>query len=328
MFRRILMMMAFVLPGFVVGTFGFPTAANAFVCEIFDCGSFGVAYSVCDIGSVDVAATQQRHRYSFTILCNGQRAQVKGAYDYGTGRAEEAIEALDGSWRVQERWTCQDDPWVAPGQLACSNGKISSKGKIGSFDVQRVDYPISPWAISAQSRHVLAAQLNNALKAAPSAPLDPATPVKPLPPDTVDNNTSDVLKNLGNGPDLTVIRIDGPTALAAGQSGTYTFIVGNVGNVVASVEVNLLFAGALTQTGGVSADSGLGCSIGPGGGKVNASATCNGGQLDAQRSATITVQAVGLNPGSGSVIASINNSRSLAETDYGNNVGRRDVSVN
>ena len=327
MFRRILLALFLFVPTVSVATLGLPSTAEAFVCEIFDCGSFSRGYNVCTIGDVLVTATPQRHRYSFTMNCDGGAAQVEGAYDYANGRAQENITATDGTWRLQERWNCADDPWVAPDQLACSNGKISSTGDIDGFDANQVSYPISPWSISAKSRHVLATQLKNALQATPSEPVDPDTPVKRLPQDTVENNKSDALKDLFKA-DLTIIRIDGPTSLSAGESGTYTFIVGNVSEVAASVEINILFAGALTQTGQVFADSGLGCSIGSGGGKINATASCNGGQLDPMRSATITVQAVGLSGGTGSVIASINNSRSLSESNYDNNVDRRDVSVN
>lgn len=326
MLGRILLTCALSLSTFTVAAVGLPGRADAFVCEIFDCGSFSIGHNVCTIGDVLVTATPRRHRYSFTLNCDGGAAQVEGAYDHGNGRAQESITAADGTWRLQERWNCADDPWVAAGQLACSNGKISSKGNIEGFDVNKVSYPISPWAISAQSRHVLAAQLNNALQAAPE-PSDADTQAQPLPQDSVKNDKSDALKDLFKS-DLTVIRIDGPTSLSAGESGTYTFIIGDVSDVPASVEVNILFAGALTQTGQVSADSGLGCSIGPGGGKTNATVSCNGGQLEPMRSATITVQAIGLSGGAGSVIASINNSRSLNESNYDNNVDRRDVTVN
>ena len=135
-----------------------------------------------------------------------------------------------------------------------------------------------------------------------------------------------VLQQAAAAPDLTVVRIDGPTALAAGESGTFRFIVGNR-TVDGTLEVNLLFAGSLTQTGQVSADSGLNCDNSPSSGKVNSNLHCTGGQLSAKRSATITVQAVGMSAGPGSLIASLNNSRSLAESDYGNGTGRRDVAV-
>lgn len=126
---------------------------------------------------------------------------------------------------------------------------------------------------------------------------------------------------------MTVVRIDGSTTLRAGESGTFTFIVGNIGGLDATVEVNLLFAGSLTQTGQVSADSGLSCDNSPRQGKVNFNLHCTGGQLSSQRSATITVQAVGMSSGTGSLVASLNNSRSLDERDYGNNTGRRDATV-
>jgi hypothetical protein len=183
----------------------------------------------------------------------------------------------------------------------------------GSFDPAAITYPTSAGSLSAKSRHVLAAQLQNALNANPPAPSPPPSPPAP---------------DVATGPDLTVIRIDGPDALQAGLTGTFSFIIGNVGDAAASVEVTVLFTGALDQSGQVYADSGLNCVVGAGKGKVNATVACSGGQLDPKRSATITVQAIGRAAGTGSVIASINNSRTLAESDYGNDLGRRDIAVN
>ena len=138
------------------------------------------------------------------------------------------------------------------------------------------------------------------------------------------SDTPDIPKP-ASAADLTIVRIDGPTNLQAGVSGTYSFIVGNVGKLAGSVEVNILFAGALSQTGQIRADSGLSCDMVPS--KLNANLHCTGGQLDPQRSATVTVQAFGRSPGAGSITASANNSRSLEESDYSNNIGKRDVTI-
>lgn len=295
-----------------------PAFANSgigdFFCDMFGCGSFGISYPECKMTAVRVDGTPSRHKFSFDQICGGvHQAHVDAAYDLGTGRAEESIKSVSGAWSYRARWNCASDPWIAPDEVACGNGKMSATGEPGYFDSAQITYPTTAGSLSAQSRHVLAAQLQNALNASPTPPPAPAPPDAPVA----------VL-----GPDLTVIRIDGPDTLSVGLTGTYSFIIGNIGDVAASVEVNLLFAGALEQIGQVSADSGLGCAIGPGSGKVNTNVGCSGGQLDPKRSATITVQAIGRSAGAGSVIASINNSRSLAEADYGNDVGRRDVAVN
>jgi len=290
------------------------SAIGAFLCNLFGCGSFGVGYPECKMTAVRVDGTPSRHRFSFDQICQGiHGAHVEAAYDLGAGRAEESIKALSGQWSYRSQWNCASDPWIASGSVACGNPKMSSNGNPGTFDPAQMTYPTSAGSLSAKSRHVLAAQLENALNSIPATPPPPA-PVDPPP--------------AASGPDLTIIRIDGPDTLQSGVTGSYTFIIGNVGDSSASLEVNILFAGALQQIGQPSADSGLSCVVALASGKVNANMGCSGGQLEPKRSATITVQAIGRDAGTGSITASINNSRSLAEADYSNNVGRRDVTVN
>lgn len=314
--KRSLIVVAFL--SLFVGATPLPVVADSaignFFCDLFGCGSFGVAYPECKMTAVRVDGTPSRHTLSFDRVCGGaHEAHVDAAYDVGTGRAQEIIKARSGAWSYRSLWNCASDPWIAPDSVPCANGKMSTKGTPGSFDPAAITYPTSAGSLSAKSRHVLAAQLQNALNANPPAPPPPPSPPAP---------------DVPAGPDLTVIRIDGPGALQLGLTGTFSFIIGNIGDATASVEVNLLFTGALAQSGQVYADSGLNCAIGAGNGKVNATVACSGGQLEPKRSATITVQAIGEATGSGSVIASINNSRTLAETDYGNDLGRRDVAVN
>jgi hypothetical protein len=285
-----------------------------FFYDLFGCGSFGVSYPECKMTAVRVDGTSSRHTFSFDQVCSGvHEAHVDAAYDPGTGRAQESIKALSGGWSYRSQWNCASDPWIAPDSVACTNGKMSTKGTPGSFDPAAITYPTSAGSLSAKSRHVLAAQLQNALNANP-----PARPQPPSPP----------APDVATGLDLTVIRIDGPDALQAGMTGTFSFIIGNIGDAAASVEVAVLFTGALDQSGQVYADSGVNCVVDASKGKVNATVARSGGQLDPKRSATITVQASGRAAGTGSVIAYINNSRTLAESDYGNDLGRRDIAVN
>jgi len=312
---RKLALIAVALVSLIGGAMPVPVMAESgigdFFCDLFGCGSFGVSYPECKMTAVRVDGTASRHRFSFDQICSGvHEAHVDAAYDLVTGRAQESIKALSGAWSYRSQWNCASDPWIAPDSVARTNGKMSTKGNPGSFNPSSITYPTSAGSLSAKSRHVLAAQLQNALNANPPAP-----PPSPPAPD------------VATGPDLTVIRIDGPDALQAGLTGTFSFIVGNIGDTAASVEVNLHFAGALEQSGQVYADSGLNCVTGAGNGKVNATVACSGGQLEPKRSATITVQAIGRAAGTGSVIASINNSRTLAESNYGNDLGRRDVTV-
>lgn len=310
-----------------MGPFLGPTPALAFgACDIFDCTSFSEAPPDCTIGSVKVEGTAARHKYSFDRVCGGVvEARVAAVYD-ASGVAQEKVTEVSGLWTFTSRWNCADDPWIASGSVACGNGKISTKGTASVNDSIVFTYPLSAAGLSNQDRHVLAAQLNNALNAAATPSAAPSVKNDKLLQKV--EGATDALKQAVGGPDLTIIRIDGPTTLSAGESGSYSFIIGDVGTAGASVEVDILFTGALDQTGQISADSGLSCDSVPSSGKVNTDLHCTGGQLDPQRSATITVQAVGMNPGAGSIIATINNSRSLEELDYGNNLGKRDVTTN
>lgn len=323
---RFLVLLAVLVAGFSISPVLGPTPAQAFgVCDIFDCGSFSVAPPDCTIGSVKVEGTPARHKYSFDRVCNGYvEARVTAVYD-ASGIAQEKLTEVSGLWTFTSRWNCADDPWIASG-VPCANGKISTKGQASVYDGIVFNHPLSASDLSDQNRHVLAAQLNNALSAAAAPPAAPSVKNDKLLGKV--EGATDALKQAIGGPDLTVIRIDGPSTLSAGESGTYSFIIGDVGTAGASVEVDILFAGVLDQTGQVSADSGLSCDSIVSSGKVNTDLHCTGGQLDPKRSATVTVQAVGMNPGAGSVIATINNSRSLAELDYGNNLGKRDVTIN
>jgi hypothetical protein len=291
-------------------------------------GAFDEALPTCTaITSVKVDGTQARHHYAFVLLCydGADAANVEGAYDYASGRASEKISGK--GWSFTSRWDCADDPWIAASHIACGNPKTQTKGSAGEYERLTLDSPLSAYELSAQSRHVLAAQLNNALSAATQPPAAPSVKKDKLlgkAPEATDH--SSVLKP-ASSEDLTIVRIDGPSTLPAGQSASFSILVGNVGNLAGPVEVNILFAGALDQTGQVSADSGLACDSVPGNGKVHTNLHCTGGQLYPQRSATITIQSVGMTPGAGSIIASANNSRSVDESDYGNNLGKRDVVV-
>lgn len=128
--------------------------------------------------------------------------------------------------------------------------------------------------------------------------------------------------------DLVVASIDGPTSLQAGLSGSFTVGISNQGNAAAVVELNILFAGKLDQTGQIVAGAGLACDIQPGGSaKVNAILVCTGGQLGSGQSTTVLVQGRGSEPGSGALIASLNNSRALDEASFDNNLGRLDLTI-
>lgn len=278
---RVSALRAIISAAFAAGFTFVPTVSRA---------DFSVAPPSCDtLSAVKVDGTPGRHHYSFELACDDRTvfALVEAAYDLRSGRASEKISAISKGWAFTSQWACADDPWIAPGLVTCVNGKLSQKGNspYRQHTIAPSDYtassPLSAAGLSAQSRHVLAAQLANALNAAPPANNGPGNGSTKLLPGALAKGAdhSKVLKPVFA--DLTIVRIDGPTALAAGASGTYTFIIGNLGNIAASVEVNILFAGVLAQTGQVVADSGLSCAGSPASGKVNTNLHCTGGRVDA-----------------------------------------------
>ena len=149
-------------------------------------------------------------------------------------------------------------------------------------------------------------------------------------PDQGGSSAADVISGAGVWlPDLAVTGVSGPGSLQAGLSGTFTVQIANPGNSPARVEINILFTGKLDQTGQIVAGAGLACSVEAGGSaKINAMLVCNGGQLGAGESTTITVQGRGQATGKGAVVATLNNSRSVEESSYDNNLGRLDLNIN
>jgi hypothetical protein len=133
-----------------------------------------------------------------------------------------------------------------------------------------------------------------------------------------------------NAAELSVARISGPTSLQAGLSGTYEVTIRNDGNVAATVELHIVFAGALDQTGQIVADAGLACEVGHDAG-INAAVRCTGGQVEAGGSVTVVVQGRGQTAGEGQLVATINASRSVLEFGgggYDNNLKQFNVTIN
>ncbi len=131
----------------------------------------------------------------------------------------------------------------------------------------------------------------------------------------------------GSGADLAVIAISGPNSLRAGLSGTYKIAIKNNGDTDAPVELHIIFAKALDQTGQIVAGAGLDCAIGHDAG-INTGLTCTGGQLSAGETTTIVVQGRGMQAGGGVLLATLNPSHIVPETNYGNNVMQLNVNIN
>jgi hypothetical protein len=106
--------------------------------------------------------------------------------------------------------------------------------------------------------------------------------------------------------------VDGPATLQAGLSGTYVVTVSNTGGVKAPVELFIIFAGKLEQTG---AQGGSDCQLQPPAAGVNATVRCVQ-QLEPGAKSDIVVQGRGSVPGAGTLLAKI-----------GNNVNQKNVSI-
>ena len=108
----------------------------------------------------------------------------------------------------------------------------------------------------------------------------------------------------------------GPATLQAGLSGTYVVTVSNKGGVPsAPVDLLILFAGKLEQTGQIAAGGGF-CELrGPDAG-INAAVRCTGPQLEPGAKVDFTVQGRGSTPGAGSLLARL-----------GNDVNQKDVAI-
>ena len=98
----------------------------------------------------------------------------------------------------------------------------------------------------------------------------------------------------------------GPTTLRAGLSGTYTVNVANTGGADASAEVFINFFGTLDQTNQVLPSAGFNCEVRRGDAGVNATVRCTIPKLPPKAPASIVVQARGLKPGPGKLLATVN----------------------
>lgn len=109
--------------------------------------------------------------------------------------------------------------------------------------------------------------------------------------------------------------INGPATLQAGLSGTYVVTVSNSGGVKAPVELFIIYAGKLEQTGQIGAQGGFDCQLQPPAAGVNATMRCVQ-QLEPGAKYDIVVQGRGSVPGAGTLLAKI-----------GNNVNQKNVTI-
>ncbi len=123
----------------------------------------------------------------------------------------------------------------------------------------------------------------------------PAAPAPPLVPPLV----------IGASPAATSVQIkSGPATLQAGLSGTYVVTVANTFTEAKPIQVVIIFAGKLEQTGQINAQGGLNCVVGSDAG-INGSVICTG--PIPQGSYDIVVQGRGSAPGEGQFVAKLDN---------------------
>jgi hypothetical protein len=288
----------------------------------------------CGMSEVRSAGNSGRHTYNWVNICDGHRVIVETAYDLASARASEQITG-DG-WSIKSYRTCTEDPWIYVGSPPqCGGAKVEIIGRELCFalfgrceETYTKGLPSSAEFLSRAERHILFAQLQNALAMTPPTEVPP--PPDPLADEVQDSAQDDgaVVVATVPGIDLAVASMDGPNALQSGLSGTFVVAVKNAGNAAVPLELHIVFGGKLDQTGQIIAGAGLACEVVHDAG-INAAVRCTGGQLPRGETTTVTVQGRGQSTaGAGMLIATLNASRSVAETTYDNNLEQFNVAIN
>src|SRR5215471_4134216 len=132
-----------------------------------------------EMSNVDVTAAvgaDTQHKYQYWLNCtqNGSpdALAVTGLYHLDTQEAFEEITdeggngADTGGSSLTTQWGCASDPWVpTPGvDPACYLKTASISQSSVTFESHGLNSPISVALLTDSMRHVLAAQLGNALK--------------------------------------------------------------------------------------------------------------------------------------------------------------------
>ncbi len=138
--------------------------------------------------------------------------------------------------------------------------------------------------------------------------------------------TSAMAQDLSGPADLAIVQIAGPGPMTAGLSGTFRVTIENRGGRTAPVELFIIFAGALDQTGQIVPGAGLACEVVHDAG-INAAVRCTGGVLGRGQSTTVVVQGRGSAGGIGKMVATINPSQAAQETNFNNNLVQLDVNI-
>jgi hypothetical protein len=234
-------------------------------------------------------------------------------------------------------------PWARTDMVGVYTGAIDGQGRIGGTTFDR-NHPknTAGWRGDRVAKCIVASTAPPPVNTAPPKALGRVTAPPGASPTTslsiCDRARDARARNSPTAPaleaqcrataaDLSVVSVSGPSPLRAGLSGTYTVIIKNSGNVSAAIDLHIVFAKALDQTGQIVAGAGLACAIGHDAG-INTGLTCTGGQLAAGATTTVTVQGRGQTAGVGILLATINPSHVAQESNYDNNMYQLNVTIN
>jgi hypothetical protein len=232
--------------------------------------------------------------------------------------------------------------WYGVGTSGEYTGVINAQGKIAGNTHATTNPDRASWHGDRVAKCIVASTAPPPVNTAPPIALGRVTPPPGASPTTslsiCDRARDARARNSPTAPaleaqcrataaDLSVVSVSGPSPLRAGLSGTYTVIIKNSGNVSAAIDLHIVFAKALDQTGQIVAGAGLACAIGHDAG-INTGLTCTGGQLAAGATTTVTVQGRGQTAGVGILLATINPSHVAQESNYDNNMYQLNVTIN
>jgi hypothetical protein len=290
----------------------------------------------CRLTNVDVnlEADSGAYGYQFDLIdgtigpCN---MHVQGSYNPSTHLADEK---LTGSGRVEAIWLCSDDPWTfLPGQApSCQNRSLLAVNADGTApDLPNMTFPVSAQTLIDSDRHVLNAQLQNALNAydAQSKAAQTATTIGHVsnsacvPCVTAAAAAQPAAPTL---PDLAITAINGPKQVSQGFSYTYDVILSNLGAEPAGqVQVEIQVTGSLRYLQMLQTPNGFTCL---GAGPIICTGPIGGnGDAPITTVADFQFQVQAAQVGVGSISADANPNNTTQESNTDNNAQTLAVTV-
>lgn len=223
------------------------------------------------------------------------------------------------------------DPWIAQNLAPCTFTQGQKSANLGyfeyAFDITAAGssgLPFSMAGLDDHSRHVLAAQLQNALnqlqQPAPASAFNPATSATNI----ARNGRTYVGLTGAPKADLVAAGFSGPGALAAGDAANYTATIRNDGaDVNGQVEFTISMLAPLSNIDLLPVQApGFNCT------SSSAMIDCRGGTLAQGQSATMSFSAYANAAGSGKLLLNVNPNNTVAESNTANNSAVLTVAIN